>query len=159
MLPFSIREMTILVPLNHISVIFRVKIVTDNFRTIFGTSGHCADSKLHETWTMCVRICNCSSCSYKCLLHVHIVHASLLSTYLLSLLDFLWAKFFSVGQGSYDTHTLCTCKFKQPIRRTYTHLSNKRGDPLIDFYFFPTLHAHLHPPRLLISYSLLQFKY
>jgi hypothetical protein len=49
MLPFSIEEMTILVAVNHISLIFKVKIVIDNFWTIFGTSGHSADSKLHET--------------------------------------------------------------------------------------------------------------
>ena len=49
---------------------------------------------------------------------------------------------FRAEQGSYDdTHcALCTCKFKQPIRRTYSHLSNKHGDTIIDF--FSILHVY-----------------
>ena len=38
-----------------------------------------------------------------------------------------------------------------PLEFNYSHLSNKRGDTLIDFDFFSTLHAHFYPPSLLIS--------
>ena len=65
---------------------------------------------------------------------------------------------FRAEQGSYDdTHcALCTCKFKQPIRRTYSHLSNKHGDTIINFDFFPSstfidFLPFFHPPLLVFA--------
>ena len=48
------------------------------------------------------------------------------------------------------------------IRDTYSHLSNKRGDILIDFEFFSTLHVYwflsfFHPPLLIYCSYVLVF--